>query len=112
MYSQTSEERRLWDSGICPLLRGFPLLGGCLIYPPRITRERVNRGAGYGLKIPCAYQFFGLKPCVNKLREVVNSPEITMKVSTVQNSEVVTSQRLLIYNKYRILNLCLRFCPL
>ena len=38
----------------------------------RITGERVNRGAGYGLEIPCAHQFFGLKPYmyVDKLREV------------------------------------------
>ena len=29
-YSQTSKERTLWDSGLCPLFRGCPLLGGCL----------------------------------------------------------------------------------
>ena len=39
----------------------------------RITGEKVNRGAGYGLETPCAYQFFGPKPYVDKLRDVVNS---------------------------------------
>ena len=57
LCSQTSEEKTLWDSGLCPFFRGCPLLGGCLIKPPRITGERVNQGAGYGLKIPCAHQF-------------------------------------------------------
>ena len=28
-YSKTSEERTLWDCGLCPLFGGCPLLGGC-----------------------------------------------------------------------------------
>ena len=28
-YSKTSEERTLWDRGLCPLFRGCPPLGGC-----------------------------------------------------------------------------------
>ena len=31
-YSRTSEERTLWDGGLCPLFGGFALLGGCLIF--------------------------------------------------------------------------------
>ena len=37
LYSGTSEERTLWERYFCPLFRGCPLLGGCLIfalYPP------------------------------------------------------------------------------
>ena len=37
VYSGTSEERTLWEWHFCPLFRGCPLLGGCLIfalYPP------------------------------------------------------------------------------
>ena len=26
-----------------------------------VTRTRVNRGAGYGLEIPCKYSFYGPK---------------------------------------------------
>ena len=28
----------------------------------RVTEEKVNRGAGYGLEIQCVYQFYGPKP--------------------------------------------------
>ena len=34
---------------------------------------KVNRGAGYGLEIPCVYQFYGPKPYIDKLREVIDS---------------------------------------
>ena len=27
-----------------------------------VTGGKVNRGAGYGLEIPCVYQFYGPKP--------------------------------------------------
>ena len=29
IYSKTSEERTLWDRGLCPLFGGCPPLGGC-----------------------------------------------------------------------------------
>ena len=32
IYSKTSEERTLWDRGLCPLFGGCPLLGGCPIF--------------------------------------------------------------------------------
>ena len=47
----------------------------------------------------------GLKSMFQKCLEL-------MKVSAICNSEVVASQRLLMYYKYRILNPCLKFCPL
>ena len=34
---------------------------------------KVNRGAGYGLEIQCVYQFYGPKPYIDKLREVIDS---------------------------------------
>ena len=34
-----------------------------------VTGEKVNRGAGYGLEIPCIYRFYGPKPFVKKLEE-------------------------------------------
>ena len=36
----------------------------------RVTGEKINRGAGYGLEIPCVYQFYGPKAYIDKLREV------------------------------------------
>ena len=36
------------------------------------ARGKVNRGAGYGLEIPCVYQFYGPKPYIDKLREVID----------------------------------------
>ena len=36
----------------------------------RATGGRAYRGAGYGLEIPCVYQFYGPKPYIDKLREV------------------------------------------
>ena len=39
----------------------------------RVTGGKVNRGAGYGLEIPCVYQFYGPKPYIDKLQEVIDS---------------------------------------
>ena len=39
----------------------------------RITGGKVNRGAKYGLEIPCVYQFYGPKPDIDKLRIVIDS---------------------------------------
>ena len=37
-----------------------------------ITGERVNRGAGYGLEVPCVYRLYGPKVYVNKLKEFID----------------------------------------
>ena len=39
----------------------------------RVTGGKVNRGAGYELEISCVYQFYGPKPYIDKLREVIDS---------------------------------------
>ena len=39
----------------------------------RITGVKVNRGAGYGLEIPCVYEFYRPKPYIDKLQEVIDS---------------------------------------
>ena len=31
----------------------------------RVTEGKVNRGAGYGLEMPCVYQFYGPKPYID-----------------------------------------------
>ena len=32
----------------------------------------MNRGAGYGLEVPCVYRLYGLKVYVNKLKEFID----------------------------------------
>ena len=38
-----------------------------------VDGARVNRGAGYGLELPCTYCFYGPKPYADKLQEVVKA---------------------------------------
>ena len=44
-----------------------------MMYINRYCRSKINRGAGYGLEIPCVYEFYGPKPYIDKLREVIAS---------------------------------------
>ena len=39
----------------------------------RVTGGKVNRRAGCGLEMPCVYQFYGPKPYIDKLQEVIDS---------------------------------------
>ena len=38
-----------------------------------VTGNRVNRGAGYGLEIPCVYHLYGPKAYCDKLKELVQA---------------------------------------
>ena len=38
-----------------------------------VTGSEVNRGAGYGLEIPCIYRLYGPKPYTDRIKEIVNS---------------------------------------
>lgn len=46
----------------------------------KVVGDRVNRGAGYGLEIPCKYSFYGPKP-----KELVALLEVKGLVSTFQD---------------------------
>lgn len=35
-----------------------------------VTGEKVNRGAGYGLEIPCVYRLYGPKIYVDKMKQI------------------------------------------
>lgn len=37
-----------------------------------VTGEKVNRGAGYGLEVPCTYRLYGPKIYVDKMKEFVD----------------------------------------
>ena len=39
----------------------------------KVTGEKINRGAGYGLEIPCVYSLYGPKAYIDKLTELVAS---------------------------------------
>ena len=39
----------------------------------KVNGEKINRGAGYGLEIPCVYSLYGSKPYIDKLTELVAS---------------------------------------
>ena len=39
----------------------------------KVVGEKVNRGAGYGLEIPCVDHLYGRKPYVDKMKELVDS---------------------------------------
>lgn len=45
-----------------------------------VTGKRVNRGAGYGMEIPCTYRLYGPKGYIDKLKELI----------TIDNIDVVT----------------------
>ena len=39
----------------------------------QVTGARVNRGAGYGLQVPCTYRLYGSTPYVEKITQIVKS---------------------------------------
>ena len=42
----------------------------------KVVGNRVNRGAGYGLEIPCEYSLYGPKAYIQKLKQLVPSLEV------------------------------------
>ena len=40
-----------------------------------VTGPRVNRGAGYGLEIPCVYKLYGPKPYTDRILDIVKSQQ-------------------------------------
>ena len=38
-----------------------------------VVGAKVNRGAGYGLEMPCTYQLYGPKVYIDRMKEVVDS---------------------------------------
>ena len=38
-----------------------------------VTGQKVNRGAGYGLEIPCTYRLYGPLAYITKMKELVES---------------------------------------
>ena len=38
-----------------------------------VTGDKVNRGTGYGLEIPCTYRLYGPKPYVDRMKDIVEN---------------------------------------
>jgi hypothetical protein len=38
-----------------------------------VTGRKVNRGAGYGLEIPCIYRLYGPKPYTDRIQDIVTT---------------------------------------
>ena len=38
-----------------------------------VTGAKVNRGAGYGLEIPCIYRLYGPSIYINRMKELVDT---------------------------------------
>uniref|UniRef100_A0A1X7UPP5 HIRAN domain-containing protein n=1 Tax=Amphimedon queenslandica TaxID=400682 RepID=A0A1X7UPP5_AMPQE len=38
-----------------------------------VTGDRINRGGGYGLEVPCSYKFYGPESYITKIKEVAAS---------------------------------------
>ena len=37
-----------------------------------VTGTKVNRGAGYGLEVPCKYKIYGSKPYIDKIKVIID----------------------------------------
>ena len=35
--------------------------------------KKINRGAGYGLEIPCIYRLYGPREYIDKMKEIIDS---------------------------------------
>ena len=60
----------------------------------RVTRSKINGGAGYSLEIPCIYEFYGPKPYIDKLREVICLSEIIWTcMTTIMSLSLIICRR-------------------
>ena len=39
----------------------------------QVTGNKVNRGAGYGLEVPCTYKLYGPRPFIERITQIVQS---------------------------------------
>ena len=51
-----------------------------------VTGKRVNRGAGYGMEIPCKYKLYGPKGYIDKLKELINVDGTTVALAGSSSS--------------------------
>ena len=39
----------------------------------KVTGGKINRGASYGLEIPCIYRLYGPREYIDKMKEIIDS---------------------------------------
>ena len=54
-----------------------------------VTGSKVNRGAGYGLEVPCKYHFFGPEVYLLKMKAIVDKLMDYSKTRTVNWFEIM-----------------------
>ena len=45
------------------------------VYTAEVTGARLNRGAGYGLEIPCKYHLYGTAVYIERLETIIRGDE-------------------------------------
>ena len=55
---------------MAPVILSF-LARDCNKVSVKIVGKRVNRGAGYGLEVPCSYHLYGTKKYLEHLEDMV-----------------------------------------
>ena len=68
---------------LAPILSQF-LRRSCNHGTAKVTGTRINRGAGYGLEIPCVYSLFGPLSYVDRLKRILKEKEITVHENNKQ----------------------------
>ena len=57
----------------------------------KVTWRRINRGAGYGMEIPCKYRLHGPKGYIDKLKELItidNIDRVTVALAGPTSSSI------------------------
>ena len=80
-----------------------------------ITGEKVNRGGGYGLEVPCIYRLYGPKTYVERAKTMLSSNQSRERPYGVsglsQNWMSVLTVQLYYYSVLKYLISCIQFCP-
>ena len=82
-----------------------------------ITGRKVNRGAAYGLEIPCIYRLYGPKPYTDRIQDIVTTLQRKFSNSAYKTPPLVRYRRCASIGKCRsVRETCplsgIRSCPL
>ena len=62
-----------------------------------VTGEKVNRGAGYGLEVPCIYRLYGPKCYVDRAQDKINNLQHDLLVSAISYSVPAVIMNSMVY---------------
>ena len=49
----------------------------------KVTGGKINRGAGYGLEIPCIYRLYGPRKYIDKMKEIQSKSDFFVRTYQV-----------------------------